>query len=93
MERKGYTDPSYFDRVRSHNSDLREKSGTDEAFDEPEEDFTLIMNLAGLSRGEHKVEAYAMDGKGNTEISPAIDIIFIEPRTYAVFLPLLMTGR
>jgi hypothetical protein len=64
----------------------------DGAFDEPEEDFTLTIDLTDLSAGEHQVQAYAIDGKGNAETSPAVDLIFVQPRTQYIFLPLVMAN-
>ncbi len=65
----------------------------DGAFDGPQEDFTITIDLATLSPGAHQVQAYSVDGEGNTETSPANDSIFVEPRTHYVFLPVVLLGQ
>ncbi len=64
----------------------------DGAFDEPQEDFTITIDLTALSPGVHQVQAYSVDGEGNTETSPASDSIFVQPRTQYIFLPLALAG-
>lgn len=66
---------------------------TDGAFDEPREDFTLTIDLTTLSAGDHQVQAYSVDGEGNTETSPASDLLHIQPTTQYVFLPLVMANQ
>jgi hypothetical protein len=61
----------------------------DGTFDEPEEDFTFIVDVTALSPGDHQIKAYSVDGDGNVETSPASDSISVEARIHYVFLPLL----
>ncbi len=65
----------------------------DGAFDEAQESFTLTIDLITLSTGDHQIRAYSVDGEGNTETSPASDIIHVQPATQYVFLPLVMANR
>jgi len=65
----------------------------DGVFDESQEDFTLTIDLTALSPGAHQVQAYSVDGEGNTETSPASDFILVQPRTQYVFLPLVLDSQ
>jgi len=65
----------------------------DGAFDEPYEDFTLTIDLTTLNPGDHQIQAYSVDGEGNTETSPASDFISVQPQTQYVFLPLVRAGQ
>ena len=65
----------------------------DGAFDEPQEDFVLTIDLITLSPGVHQIQACSMDGEGNFETSPASDFIFVQSRTHSVFLPLVLVNR
>jgi hypothetical protein len=67
-------------------------SCADGAFDEPQEEFTFVVDLSTLSPGTHEIQAYSMDGEGNVETSPAGDFIIIQAPTYYVFLPQVMAG-
>ncbi|HDQ71699.1 MAG TPA: hypothetical protein ENN19_06335 [Chloroflexi bacterium] len=62
----------------------------DGVFDEPQETFTLLVDLTALQPGEHRIRAYAVDGVGNVESTPASDYITIAPKRGYVFLPLVM---
>jgi hypothetical protein len=61
----------------------------DGAFDEPQEDFTFIVDVTALSLGAHQVQAYSVDGEGNVETSPASDIISVQALLQYLFLPIL----
>lgn len=63
----------------------------DGAFDESEEEFSFAVDLSALEPGTHQVQAYSVDGGGNTETSPASDAIYVKPRKSYVFLPLIST--
>jgi len=63
----------------------------DGAFDEPQEDFTFTVDLSTLEPGVHQVQAYSVDGEGNTETSPATDSLTVQEQTQYIFLPLLLT--
>jgi hypothetical protein len=65
----------------------------DGAFDEPQEDFTLTIDLTTLNPGDHQIQAYSVDGEGNTETSPASDMITIQSPTRYAFLPLVMLNQ
>jgi len=65
----------------------------DFVFDESQEDFTFIVDATVLSPGVHQVEAYAVDGEGNVETSPANDVISVQAPTRYLFLPLLMSTQ
>jgi len=65
----------------------------DGAFDESQEDFTITIDLTVLSPVVHEVQAYAVDGEGNMETSPATDTISVQALPEYVFLPLLVVGR
>jgi hypothetical protein len=65
----------------------------DGVFDEPQESFTLVIDLTALKAGNHQIQAYSVDGEGNTETSPASDLIYVQPATQYVFLPLVMANR
>jgi hypothetical protein len=65
----------------------------DGAFDESQEDFTFTVDTTTLGSGTHQIQAYSVDGEGNTETSPASDSIVVEPRTQYVFLPLALNAR
>lgn len=65
----------------------------DGAFDEPEEDFDLTIDLSTSSPGNHQIQAYSVDGEGNTETSPASDLIYVHPPTQHTFLPLVTNNR
>lgn len=62
----------------------------DGAFDESQENFIFIIDLSTLSPGNHRIQAYSVDGGGNIETSPASDLLLIQAR---VFLPLVRTSR
>lgn len=64
----------------------------DGAFDESQENFTLTIDLTTLSSGDHQIQAYSVDGDGNTETSPASDFILVQQTRQEVFLPLVITG-
>jgi hypothetical protein len=64
-------------------------SAGDNAFDEPEEDFTFSVDMTALSPGPHQVQAYSTDGEGNIETSPATDSLFVQTTTRYVFLPVV----
>jgi len=66
---------------------------TDGAFDESQEDFTFTVDLTALSPGVHQIQAYSVDGEGNTETSPASDSFLVQPQTQYVFLPLVQVGQ
>jgi len=65
----------------------------DGAFDEPQEDFTFIVDLTNLQPGTHTVQAYSTDGEGNTETSPASDTISVRSQTRYVLLPLVLANQ
>jgi hypothetical protein len=65
----------------------------DGAFDEPQEKFTLTIDLRALTPGAHQVQAYSVDHEGNVETSPASDFVLVEPRTLYAFLPLVLVGQ
>jgi hypothetical protein len=54
----------------------------DGAFDEPEESFTLSIDVADLGGGLHQVQAYSIDGDGHVEPSPASASFSLPMRTY-----------
>ena len=64
----------------------------DGAFDEPQEEFVITIDLTTLSPGVHQIQACSMDGEGNFETSPASDFIFVQSRTHSVFLPLVLVN-
>ena len=68
-------------------------SADDGAFDDPQEDFTLLIDLTALSPGVHQVQVYSVDGEGNAETSPASDSVLIQPRRQYVFLPLVLASQ
>ena len=78
---------------RIDNNPWQPLAADDGTFDEPEEDFTITLDLTALSSGIHEVQAYSVDGEGNTETSPAGDAILVQPRTQYVFLPLVLAGQ
>ena len=61
----------------------------DGVFDESEEEFSFAIDLSTLDPGDHQVQAYSVDGEGNTETSPASDSVHVEPSSQYVFLPLV----
>jgi hypothetical protein len=65
----------------------------DGAFDTPDEDFTIILDLTTLSPGTHRIQAYSVDGEGNIETSPASESLLVHPIAYHVFLPAVLTGQ
>jgi hypothetical protein len=75
---------------RIDNEAWRPLTPDDGVFDDPNEDFTLVIDLAALKPGERRIQAYAVDGLGNVESTPASDFITIAPRTSYIFLPLVM---
>jgi len=92
---QGASSTSYIAGVyyRIDNEPWQPLASADGAFDEPEEDFTFMVDLTALSPGDHQIKAYSVDGQGNVETSPANDFISIEARTHYVFLPLLAASR
>jgi hypothetical protein len=64
-------------------------AAADGTFDEPQESFTVTVNLNGLSFGLHRVQAYSVDGLGDVETSPASDTLSVQQSTHNIFLPLL----
>ncbi|MBU0705033.1 MAG: hypothetical protein KKC18_14330 [Chloroflexi bacterium] len=67
-------------------------AAADGAFDEPQEEFVLTIDLITLSPGVHQIQACSMDGEGNLETSPASDFIFVQSQTHSVFLPLVLVN-
>jgi hypothetical protein len=65
----------------------------DGAFDEPQESFTITVDLTSLSPGLHQVQAYSVDGLGDVETSPAHDTLSVQQTTHTVFLPIIAAGR
>jgi hypothetical protein len=65
----------------------------DGAFDEPQESFTVTVDLSSLSPGLHRVQAYSVDGLGDVETSPASDTLSIQQSSHTVFLPIVAAGR
>jgi hypothetical protein len=68
-------------------------AAADSTFDEPQESFTVIVDLNELSFGLHRVQAYSVDGLGDVETSPASDTLSIQRSTPSIFLPLLTAGQ
>ena len=65
----------------------------DGAFDESQEDFSITIDLTALSPGVNEIQAYAVDGEGNMETSPATDTISVQALPEHVFLHFLVVGR
>jgi hypothetical protein len=65
----------------------------DGAFDEPQESFSLVVDLSALSPGVHQVQAYSVDAKGHVETSPASESLQVQADTHSIFLPLILAGR
>ncbi len=78
---------------RIDNNPWQPLAADDGAFDESQEDFTLIIDLTAPSPGTHQVQVHSMDGEGNTETSSASDLILVQPRTQYIFLPLMLASR
>ena len=68
-------------------------TAADGAFDEPQESFTVTVDLSSLSPGLHRVQAYSVDGLGDVETSPASDTLSVQQSTHSVFLPILAAGN
>jgi hypothetical protein len=68
-------------------------TAADGTFDEPQESFTVTVDLSSLSPGLHRVQAYSVDGLGDVETSPASDTLSVQQSTRGVFLPMLLVGR
>jgi hypothetical protein len=68
-------------------------SAADGTFDEPQESFTVTVDLNSLSPGLHRVQAYSVDGLGDVETSPASDTLSVRQSTHTVFLPIVVAGH
>jgi hypothetical protein len=68
-------------------------AAADGAFDEPQESFTITVDLNTLSPGVHRVQAYSVDGLGDAETSPASDTLSVQQSTHSVFLPIVAAGH
>jgi len=78
---------------RIDNGPWQPVAADDGTFDKPQEDFTLTIDMTALSPGAHHVQAYSVDGEGNTETSPASDSLLVPQRTRSFFLPLVLVGK
>jgi hypothetical protein len=68
-------------------------AAADGTFDEPQESFTVTVDLNSLSPGLHRVQAYSVDGLGDVETSPASDTLPVQQPTHSVFLPIVVVGQ
>jgi len=67
-------------------------AAADGTFDEPQESFTVTVDLSSLSPGLHRVQAYSVDGLGDVETSPASDTLSVQQSIHRVFLPIVAAG-
>jgi hypothetical protein len=72
---------------RVDGGDWQAVPAADGAFDQSQEEFTFIVDIAALDPGNHQIEAYSRDGEGNIETSPANDCFVVESHSQYVFLP------
>ncbi len=77
---------------RIDGGDWQAVAAADGAFDEPQEEFTFVVDISALAPGTHQIEASSRDGEGNVETSPASDSFVVEPRFQYVFLPFVTIG-
>jgi hypothetical protein len=61
----------------------------DGAFDEAQEEFSFVIDMAGIDPGLHEVQVYALDGEGRVEDSPASDAFFVAGGPRYLFLPII----
>jgi hypothetical protein len=78
---------------RVDNAPWQPVSAADGTFDEPQESFTVTVDLNSLSPGLHRVQAYSVDGLGDVETSPASDTLSVQQPTHSVFLPIVVVGQ
>ncbi len=89
---RGVSAVSYIAGVyyRIDNGDWQLAPADDGAFDASQESFTFTIDLTTLAPGNHRVQAYSVDGEGNIETSPASDFFHVQPPTRYIFLPIVM---
>lgn len=65
----------------------------DGRFDEPVEDFTLVLDPSDLTPGNHTVEVYAVDTNGNKDPSPATASFVAGQVRTRVYMPLVAAAK